>query len=116
MIRRKIKCGDIYWLEEKNAAGHQYYKKRPHLIVDSDEYISVSKMVCVVPLTSKMSNFNKYDYKIIKNFSNNLKVDSLAKLDHIYTYDKERFIHCVGRIEHTLMKKIHFNLRKHFNL
>ena len=115
MERNEIKCGEIYWLEAKGAVGHQYSKKRPHLVVDSDEYIKISNMVCAVPLTTNMANRNRFDFEIIKNTNNRLRFNSLAKLDHIYTYDKGQFVCRIGHVDLKVMQGIHYFLRKHFN-
>ncbi len=111
----EIKCGNIYWLLIQHSIGHEFDGRRPYLVVDSDGYIAVSNVVCMIPLTSNLSNKNRYDVVIEKSTTNRLITDSVAKLDHLRTFDKNRLSALIGRVDLQTMQKIQSNLRKHFD-
>ncbi len=116
MKERTIKCGDIYWLELDNPKGNQYLNRRPYLVVDSDDYLTNSKLVCMVPLTSNLKTRSNYDVLVRMDGDSNLKHNSLAKLDHLYTFNRWQLIDHGGNLSLECMKLIHLNLRKHFDL
>jgi mRNA-degrading endonuclease toxin of MazEF toxin-antitoxin module len=116
MKKREIKCGDIYLAERHNNIGHEYSKMRPYLLVDSDDYIRVSNVVCMAPMTSNLTNRNKYDIFLARNNANRLKQDSIIKMDHMYVFDKKLLSNYLGCVNRSIIKAVHANLRKRFSL
>lgn len=115
-MRKSIECGDIYWTKIPKSTGHEYSKLRPYLVIDTNQCIYFGGMACMVPLTTKLSKRSCYDVLIQRDNNNKLKSDSLAKLDHIYTFDQCRLKIYLGSVDVIIMRQIHFNLRKRFNL
>lgn len=113
---KKIECGDIYYLNLKYRFGHEYKGLRPYVVIDCNEFLSFSNVVCIAPLTSRLSNDYRFDILIKRSNDNKLKTDSLVKLAHLDTVDKRRLQFCIGRISKDDIRQIHSNLRKRFNL
>lgn len=115
MKGREVKCGNIYLAQKHNSIGHEYSKMRPYLLIDSDHYIRISNIVCMAPMTSNLTNRNKYDILIRKNDANGLKQNSIIKMDHIYVFDKNLLSNYIGIVDQEVIKAIHANLRNRFN-
>lgn len=116
MKKREIRCGDIYLAQTRESIGHEYEKLRPYLLVDPNWYIRISNLVCMVPLTGNLDNRNKYDLFISRDINNGLNQNSIIKVDHLYTFDKSRLCRYLGFVDQLVVKVIHSNLRKRFNL
>jgi len=114
-MKGRIECGNIYFIDLKNRFGHEYKGLRPYVVIDGNEFISFSNVVCVTPLTSKLSKKRRYDVLAAMDTYNNLKTDSLIRLDQIDNIDKQYLGYCLGKISKNLIKQIHYNLRNRFN-
>lgn len=51
-IVRRLRRGEIYWVELDPVKGSEIQKTRPCLIISNDEQNEVSRRVMVIPLTS----------------------------------------------------------------
>ncbi|MDD5289819.1 MAG: type II toxin-antitoxin system PemK/MazF family toxin [Patescibacteria group bacterium] len=99
-----------------DAAGHEYKKERPGLIIESDQQIQKTNIFTVVPLTSNLSNVTADDILIKKDQENNLFANSVLKTHHIQSFDRSRFIKGIGKINENTLEKVKTYLKKHFDL
>lgn len=51
--RRPFHYGDVLWLDFDPSAGHEQNKRRPAVVVSSDEYNRFNNLLMVVPVTSE---------------------------------------------------------------
>lgn len=110
-----VQPGNIYWVENKVAEGHEYRKRRPYLIIDKAEFIRRNSVVGAIPLTSQLSGRQPFDVLIQKSAENCLIADSLAKVGQIYSIDKSRLNQLIGRADEAIIKQIHQHLRRRFD-
>lgn len=116
MRKKEIKCGDIYLAEMTQSIGHEYKKIRPFLVVDSDRFLNGNDVVCTVPLTSQLSGGGFFDVYIEADSFNKLKKNSIARLNHLNAFDRDRLKHRIGFLKADKIKLIHARLREKFNL
>jgi mRNA-degrading endonuclease toxin of MazEF toxin-antitoxin module len=117
MIRKgDLKFGDIVWTEFDPSVGHEYQNKRPAIIVQSDEQLKISNLATVIPLTSQSGNIIGDDIIIAADQENNLRVDSVAKVYCLTSFDYSRFVKKIGIIGNNEGLLIKNYLRKHFGL
>ncbi len=109
-----IKQGEIYWLENIAPVGDEYTNKRAFVVVDRNDFIRDHSVICAVPLTTKTSKLNQEDVMVKKDPNNNLFYDSLAKLSHLSSFDKGRFVSRIGFIDAKTMNDIYDKLRRRF--
>ncbi|MCX6789741.1 MAG: type II toxin-antitoxin system PemK/MazF family toxin [Candidatus Gribaldobacteria bacterium] len=109
--------GDIYWVDFGNSSmGHEYIGRRPALIIQSNQQLKVSNLVTVMPLTSQTDNCQPDDISIKKNNQNSLHKDSVIKVHHIESFDKNRFIGKIGEVDASTIEKVKQYLKIHFSI
>lgn len=111
-----IKYNNIYIVDCDPSFGHEYKKRRPAVVVQSDEVTAHSNLVSIILITSKISNKTKDDILISKDSQNCLLNDSIIRVAQIACFDKRRFLKHVGRINKAIESKIKRYLKKHFVL
>jgi mRNA-degrading endonuclease toxin of MazEF toxin-antitoxin module len=116
IIKGDLKFGDIVWAEFNPSIGHEYQDKRPAIVIQSDEQLKRSNLVTVIPLTSQSGNIIGDDIIISADQENNLRVDSVAKVYCLTSFDYLRFVKKIGRIREEEALLIKNYLKKHFNL
>lgn len=116
MRKKRIRCGDIYLAEIVQSIGHEYKKLRPFLVVDSDRHLNGNNVVCTVPLTSNLTGKGFFDVYIEADYFNHLSKNSIARLNHLNAFDRDRLKHRIGFLKIDKMKLIHARLREKFNL
>jgi mRNA-degrading endonuclease toxin of MazEF toxin-antitoxin module len=117
MISRvHLRQGDLCLFNFNPSIGHEYQGKRPALVIQANEQIRKSSLVTVVPLTSNLDNRLNDDIVIAKDEDNRLISDSVIKVHNIISFDYNRFINRIGRIENSTMDGVKKYLKKHFNL
>ncbi len=87
-----MRQGEIWLIKIPSSVGHEYFKDRPALIVQSDFITKKSKVCTIVPLTSNIGNRSADDIIIKRNDRNNLYCDSVLKVQHFYSFDRSRFV------------------------
>ena len=102
-------------LQASRPVGHEYLKKRPALIIQSDEQLKITTVVSIMPM-SKSDNCHKDDIRVSKSGKNRLFYDSLVKVHQIQTFDPCRFIHKIGDIEEEHLEQVKEYIKKHFGL
>jgi mRNA-degrading endonuclease toxin of MazEF toxin-antitoxin module len=116
IIKGDLKFGDIVWAEFNPSVGHEYQDKRPAIVIQSDEQLKRSNLVTVIPLTSQSGNIIGDDIIISADQENNLRVDSVAKVYCLTSFDYLRFVKKIGRIREEEALLIKNYLKKHFDL
>ena len=111
-----MKYGEIWWVCFDPSVGHEYRKKRPAVIIASNELIKKLNLITVLPITSNKSNCQGSDFVVRKNGINNLFCDSVIKVSHISTFDKNRFLKKVGMVDDTSMYDVKEYLKIYFDL
>ncbi len=111
-----MKQGEIWLVDYPEGAGHEYFKERPALIIESDEQIAKTKILTVVAMTSKIDNCVDSDILVARDNHNNLPLDSVIKLHHIQSFDLSRFIKRVGKIKSEILEEVKQYLKKHFGI
>ena len=100
----------------EETVGHEYKKERPALVIESNSQIKKTNIFTVVPLTSNLKNKIEDDVLIKKDETNNLFCDSILKVHHIESFDKDRFIAQIGEVNESIMDKVKRYLKIHFDL
>ena len=111
-----MKQGDIYLVKFDPSVGHEYQKTRPALIIQSQETIKNSSLVSVLPITSKLENYEEPDVPIERDSTNRLSTDSLIMVRQISTFDKSRVLGKIGEVNSPVLRRVRGYLRKHFQL
>jgi len=111
-----LKFGDIVWTEFDPSVGHEYQDKRPAIVIQSNEQLNKSNLVTVVPLTSRSSNVAGDDILISADQENRLRIDSVAKVYCITSFDYSRFSKIIGRINVKSISAIKHYIKKHFEI
>lgn len=111
-----MRQGEIWLIKIPNSVGHEYFKDRPALIVQSDFITRKSKVCTIILLTSNISNRSRDDIIIKSNNKNNLYCDSVLKVQHFYSFDRSRFIKQIGQADKYVWEKLERYVRKHFGL
>ena len=102
-------------LQVNRPVGHEYLKKRPALIIQSDDQLKIATVVSIMPM-SKSDNCHKDDIKVLKSDRNKLLYDSLIKVHQIQTFDPCRFLNKIGEIEDEYLERVKEYIKKHFGL
>lgn len=90
--------GDIYEIFLDPTLGSEQHGRRPAIILSGSGINKIMKTVIVVPLTTKLKNYN--DNLILEpNDKNGLKKVSEALPIHIRAIDKTRLKNWIGTIE-----------------
>ena len=113
-----MKQGEIWMVNFNPSIGHEFQKERPAIIISSNKIIKFSNLITVLPITSNANNCLNDDIKIIKDDDNRLFVDSIIKVTHISSFDKnnDRFIKKIGMANDYMVKQIKKYLVKHFSI
>jgi len=112
----KLKQGDLCLFNFDPSAGHEFQGKRPAVVIQSDQQILKSNLVTVIPLTSNLNNCHNDDFIIKKNNNNKLYSDSVAKVYNIISFDYQRFINKIGRVDYNILLNLKQYLKKHFDI
>jgi len=111
-----IKQGAVCIVNCDPSIGREYKKIRPAIVIQADEITKKSKLITVVPLSSKIGKRDEDDFIIKKDNINNLAVDSVVKTKQISTFDKKRIIQPIGMVGDSAVLMIKAYLLKHFGL
>lgn len=111
----KFNHGEVWWVNFDPSTGHEYKDVRPALIVQAVE-LDVSRVITVIPLTTKVSRGEICDVAIVKDKQNRLMKDSLAKIQFVQSFDRSRFDFCIGKIHDEALRQIKESLRVHFGI
>ena len=112
----KFSFGDIYLANCAPNFGREYGKVRPVIVVQEENISQMSPLVTIMPISSKVEKMEGTDVFVGKDDKNRLSVDSVVKVHQISSYDKERFLHFIGKVNSPVIRKVRGYLRRHFGL
>ena len=112
----ELNFGDIVWVKFDPSVGHEYQSKRPAIVVQSNQQLTKSNLVTIIPLTSNLNNFIHDDILIKANTENNLMANSIAKVYYLTSFDYTRFEKIIGKINKETTIKIKNYFKKHYNI
>lgn len=108
--------GEIWLVNYPKGLGHEYFKERPALVIESDEQIQKSNIFSIMAMTSNTANIVDSDIFVEKTVENNLNSDSVLKCHHITGFDKSRFLKKIGVIDKKILLEVKQYLKKHFGI
>ncbi len=111
-----MRQGEIWLIKIPSSVGHEYFKDRPALIIQSDFIIKKSNVCTIIPLTSNIGNRLADDIIVESDDKNRLYCDSLLKVSHLYSFDRSRFVKKIGEVDKSILKKAKIYIKKHFGL
>lgn len=111
-----MKQGEIWLVRYDPSIGHEFKKDRPAIILTSDDILKYSNLVTVVAITSNLNDCLINDIEINKDKKNNLYANSIIKVYHLTSFDKQRFIKKIGEVDNFILDKIKKYLKRHFNI
>ena len=110
-----MKQGEIWLVRYDPSVGHEFKKDRPAVILSSDDILNYSSLVTVMDITSNLSDCLSNDIEVVKDITNNLYADSVIKVYHLSSFDKQRFMKKIGEVDKTVLTKLKSYLKKHFD-
>lgn len=110
----RFRYGEIYLVNFDPGIGHEYQKRRPAVVIQSDFQLTQSSFVAIIPLTSQVAKSHRDDIPVKKSSRNRLYLDSLLKVHFITSFDRQRFIKHTGSMEDVVMERIKEYLKRHF--
>ena len=90
---RKIKRGDIYWINLDPAIGSEVQKTRPGVIVSNNIQNEVSSRIIVVPITSNINHIYPFELEISV-----MAKPAKAMADQLRSLDKQRLQAFIGQL------------------
>jgi len=113
-----MKQGELWMVDFDPSKGHEFQKERPAIIITSNSVIKYSNLITIMLITSNTSGFFDDDIKILKDEENCLFVDSVIKVCHISSFDKNngRFLKKIGVANEYIVETIKKYLLKHFSI
>ena len=117
MRNTSVKCGDIFLVNfGEGSVGHEYKKRRPAVVIQSNLQIKNSNLLTVLPLSSSMGNMLADDIIVEKDEVNLLMSRSLIKVHHIMSFDYRRIFYKIGEVDTDVLRKIRQYLSAHFDI
>ena len=117
MHKSVIKCGDIFLTDfGEGSIGHEYRKRRPAVVIQSNKQIKRCNMVTILPFSSNLRNKLEEDILVPKNEMDLLMDDSLIKVHHIMSFDYQRIQFKIGEVSDEILQKIKHYLQRHFDI
>ncbi len=97
-MKRKIKRGDIYYMQLYDGIGSEQRGYRPVLIVQNDIGNKHSPTTIVAAMTSRVTKKDRLPTHVKIGGQFGLSKDSLVMLEQIFTVDEQRLESYVGSI------------------
>ncbi|NQU83885.1 MAG: type II toxin-antitoxin system PemK/MazF family toxin [Parcubacteria group bacterium] len=111
-----MKQGEIWLVRYDPSIGHEFQKTRPAIIISSNDVLKYSNVATVVAVTGDSDNKILDDIELRKDDRNNFYKNSVAKIHHINSFDKSRFIKKIGELKNEDFEKIRNCLKNYFKL
>jgi mRNA interferase MazF len=120
-----VKRGDIYSCDLGNPQGHEQGGKRPVLVVQDDEVALIIQNdlgnayapTTMIAVVTKAEGKTPYPFQVaIAAGEGGLPLDSIVKLEHIYTIDKTRLKQRYGRLSSPRMQEIDMAIKRSLGL
>ena len=100
-MRNFPKRGDVYWVNLDPTVGTEINKKRPCLIISSDEGNEVCSRVTVAAITSSVQNLYPFQVKVRLK-----EKDGKVLLNQIRTIDKRRLEGKLSYLDKSTMEDV----------
>jgi len=113
---RRIKKGDVYYVNLDPTFGHEQKGTRPVLVIQNDIANAMLSTVLVAPLTSNLKASGLPSTVTIKAGEAGLSEDSVILLFQIRTLDKRRLGRRIGPLEAKMMVKVDAAIRLSFDV
>lgn len=114
LTKAEVKYSDIFWIQFSPGVGHEFQDKRPAIVIQTNEQITRSNLLTVMPLTGKIHNKLADDIIIEPDQQNNLRRTSIVKVYNIESCDYQRVIGKIGVASEKVMIEIKQYLKIHF--
>ncbi|MBU0660662.1 type II toxin-antitoxin system PemK/MazF family toxin [Patescibacteria group bacterium] len=111
-----MKQGEIWLVCFPKGTGHEYFKERPALIVESNSQLHLTSLVTIMPITSNVCVLEDIDFLIQKDAMNNLHRESVIKTGHLTGFDKSRFLKKIGKVDPVILVEVKKYLQIHFDI
>jgi len=98
--------GQLWLVNFDPSFGHEYQKVRPALIIEQDQYIALTTLLTVIPVSSQVIKRTPLDVLLTKDDHNRLMKDSLVKVMQLSSFDKRRFIKYIGRLSAPMIQQV----------
>ncbi len=102
----QIRRGDLWIVDLRPAIGWEVAKKRPALIISSDQINSISPLVVVIPISSQIPEVIGLEKIFLSKKEANLEKDSIVLVNQIRTVDKTRIGKKVGKISQQKLEEV----------
>lgn len=101
-----IKRGDIWAIDLRPGLGSEITKKRPCLVISSDEFNNVSPLVIVLPVSSQIHQISGPERILLPRKNTRLKKDSIILINHIRALDKGRLSKKIGELSEEILREV----------
>ncbi|HHP7229775.1 MAG TPA: type II toxin-antitoxin system PemK/MazF family toxin [Xenococcaceae cyanobacterium] len=106
---RDYRLGTIWLVNFEPSIGTEIQKTRPALIISSSDFNQIRKKVTLLPITSRVIDNSKIAPVVVKvkpNKSNGLSKNSTIIVIEPNTFDKQRLIKFLGKIDSKILKEV----------
>lgn len=108
---KQIKRGDLWIVDLRPAVGWEVAKKRPALIISSDQINSISPLIVVIPISSQIPEIIGSEKIFLSKKEANLEKDSAILVNQIKAIDKTRLGKKIGKISQDKLFEVEDSLK-----
>lgn len=106
-----MKRGDVFWLDLPEQHGHEQHGRRPAVVVLSNNLVSNTQVVVVIPFTSRLKYRNLPSCVFVPRGEGGLEKDSVALVHQLRAVDKGRFGEQLGSLGESYLRELNDVLR-----
>ena len=103
---KQIRRGELWTVDLRHTIGWEIAKKRPALIISSDQINSESPLVIIIPVSSKIPQITGFEKILLGKKESNLEKDSVILVNQIRTVDKTRLGKKIGHISEGKLEEV----------
>ena len=103
---KQIRRGELWTVDLRPTIGWEIAKKRPALIISSDQINSESPLVIIIPVSSKIPQITGFEKILLGKKESNLEKDSVILVNQIRTVDKTRLGKKIGHISEGKLEEV----------
>lgn len=109
-MARLVKRGQVWTANLNPGFGVEIHKKRPVLIISSNEINQYSPNIIVIPISSQTKPYGP-EKILLPKITTGLKKESAALAPEIRAVDKRRLIKKIGSVEKEKLLEVEDSLR-----
>ena len=116
---RNYRYGSIWLVNFDPSIGTEIKKTRPALIISASDFNQIRKKITLLPITSQIIEAPKIAPVIVtvkSTVSNGLDRDSTIIAIEPNTFDKQRLIKYLGKLESEVLEEVKQKLQIYLNL